>query len=422
MSIAEVTSAPRSPAQERRSFARRQPDRVTYVRLDRDNGGIVVDLSEGGLNFQGVAGVMENEPCELKFSLPGSGNRLQLRGEIAWSNETKKGGGVRFVNLPDEARQQIREWVTPSSRLRAVETAASPSQKFVATAERLAMGEIPRPVETVDSISPAQKTVGAYFSPSPIEGERPELLLHPGNSVAESREAPLATVSPAVNEGQHAASVSDSNTLLEDAEHLVGAPFGLPQVQGAHPASWTDLRNHVAQSHALVARLPAISDPEPISRAASDPYPVAQFDAAPFRLADGFSESEYVRRWSLRDILGNLTPLSPSEVAVLFADLCILVLGIAVWVSRFSGTALPTAVESSQVAVANRGVALGTSPRFQIDVRDVNDRQWILSNDASAAVTTPSAKTLRSETSGHPADAVPLKRPSSRIVGNGGLP
>ena len=49
-------------------------------------------------------------PC-VRFQLPQSSDWIKARGQIAWTSETKKEAGIQFVDLPDLARKQIREWI-----------------------------------------------------------------------------------------------------------------------------------------------------------------------------------------------------------------------------------------------------------------------------------------------------------------------
>ena len=96
---------------ERRQSPRCKPFGLIYLNLASDNGGIVLDASEDGLQFQAVAPVEHDDgPMPLWFTL-NPGNRIETVGEIVWTDETKKTGGLRFTNLAVEVRLQIREWL-----------------------------------------------------------------------------------------------------------------------------------------------------------------------------------------------------------------------------------------------------------------------------------------------------------------------
>jgi SPOR domain/PilZ domain len=118
-----------------RGIERRQSARMTvrgsaYVNLGPNNGGIILNISEGGLSFQSTAPVQRTENIRFWFSYrsqrvegdPGQAwkDEEQSRGvsrfieagsTLAWSDNTQKRGGLRFTNLAPEAREQIREWI-----------------------------------------------------------------------------------------------------------------------------------------------------------------------------------------------------------------------------------------------------------------------------------------------------------------------
>ena len=99
------------PVDNRRSQVRRKLDALAYVDLGAGNGGVVVDLSEGGLNCQAVGPVTPGETCNLKFCLPGMRKPIIAVGKVIWSNSSKRGGGLQFLNLDDSVRQQLKTFV-----------------------------------------------------------------------------------------------------------------------------------------------------------------------------------------------------------------------------------------------------------------------------------------------------------------------
>ena len=98
---------------ERRLSTRKTPDYLAYISLPSDNGGIVIDVSEGGLGFHAVAPVEADGPIHFRFAMD-SAERVKAVGELAWKDETGKTCGLRFTELPDEVREQIRVWIGQS--------------------------------------------------------------------------------------------------------------------------------------------------------------------------------------------------------------------------------------------------------------------------------------------------------------------
>ena len=95
---------------DRRQKLRKTPDNLAFLQLERDDGGSVLDVSEGGLRFETFAPVPESGPVLLWFSL-NLRERIEAWGEVVWTDAAKKCGGLRFLGLSDENRAQIREWI-----------------------------------------------------------------------------------------------------------------------------------------------------------------------------------------------------------------------------------------------------------------------------------------------------------------------
>jgi periplasmic protein TonB len=108
--MSSASSASTSAQSKRRFHARRRMEGLIYVDLGPDNGAILIDLGEGGLGFQSVVPVSLDQAVLLKFKVPGEGEPVEGYAEVAWLNESGKGGGLRFVELTENARAQIRGW------------------------------------------------------------------------------------------------------------------------------------------------------------------------------------------------------------------------------------------------------------------------------------------------------------------------
>ena len=96
---------------ERRQFPRHMVKSLAYLDIGADNGGIVLNISETGLAVHAVS-VLPSEPVVgLRLQLPRSAKRLEARAKIAWTSETKKDAGVEFIDLDEQARVEIRQWL-----------------------------------------------------------------------------------------------------------------------------------------------------------------------------------------------------------------------------------------------------------------------------------------------------------------------
>ncbi len=94
---------------------------LAYVTLDPDNGGIVSDISEGGLSFYSTTPVKRATKIRFwfsqrKYKMDGDGRMactrfLEADSELAWTDETGKRGGLRFTSLANGDREEIRAWI-----------------------------------------------------------------------------------------------------------------------------------------------------------------------------------------------------------------------------------------------------------------------------------------------------------------------
>jgi PilZ domain-containing protein len=96
-----------------------------------DNGGTILNISETGLCFQSTTPVQrtatihllfpqENHQVDADGRLPwtdesqkrGGLRFIEVDSELAWMDETRQRGGLRFINLTEEARVEIRHWIS----------------------------------------------------------------------------------------------------------------------------------------------------------------------------------------------------------------------------------------------------------------------------------------------------------------------
>ncbi len=97
---------------DRRSHSRQRVREIAYVKLDEGNGGIVLDLSEGGLSVQAVASLMdESLPCVRLQLLPSPG-WIETAARVVWTNDSKTVLGLEFADLSPQERGRIREWLS----------------------------------------------------------------------------------------------------------------------------------------------------------------------------------------------------------------------------------------------------------------------------------------------------------------------
>jgi protein TonB len=92
---------------QRRVHQRSQIRPFSYIELGRDNGGMLLDISEGGFAVATAECVTGDGFPSIKIQFTGSMDRIEASGQIAWISESKRKAGIRFVKLTEEARRTI---------------------------------------------------------------------------------------------------------------------------------------------------------------------------------------------------------------------------------------------------------------------------------------------------------------------------
>jgi len=90
---------------------------MAYVELGQDNGGILLNLSEGGFAVQSALALTSREYPEFRFQVPAFHGWLKASGHVVWMSESNKEAGIQFTELPAEARREIHKWVAAEGDL-----------------------------------------------------------------------------------------------------------------------------------------------------------------------------------------------------------------------------------------------------------------------------------------------------------------
>ena len=99
--------------QDRREYPRLVPGSLLFVHVGQYTGPLS-NLSEGGFAVNGLFPEIQHEVCCLALDLEDSGFGFPLRAtaQTAWTSAAENRTGLRFVNLPANSRQQLREWIS----------------------------------------------------------------------------------------------------------------------------------------------------------------------------------------------------------------------------------------------------------------------------------------------------------------------
>ncbi len=96
---------------DRRAYRRSNSALLTYVELGDGNGGVALNVSEGGLAITAAGLLTSDYFPSVRFQLPKSDVWIETSGQVAWTSDSKKGAGIQFVDVADSDREKIRDWI-----------------------------------------------------------------------------------------------------------------------------------------------------------------------------------------------------------------------------------------------------------------------------------------------------------------------
>lgn len=98
---------------ERRRYFRHPVDMPLRIRLapNEEMSGAATNLSEGGIAIRVQNQLPKDAPAELCFTLPMTNISLELKGQVAWTDDAGR-AGIRFEEVPQSAQYQLEKWLT----------------------------------------------------------------------------------------------------------------------------------------------------------------------------------------------------------------------------------------------------------------------------------------------------------------------
>jgi TonB family protein len=154
---------------ERRLHARRNDMSLAYVEIGDSNGGIVLNISEGGLVLTAAEPLPQDSLLLMRFQLPGSKDWIEATGKIIWISESKREAGVRFVDISQDARDRIRDWTPPPPPQ--IKSRREPAENLV---------------ETKPAASSFPSETSARANPEPLAAAAPAEMAVPDSTVTET--------------------------------------------------------------------------------------------------------------------------------------------------------------------------------------------------------------------------------------------
>ena len=213
---------------DRRNHARHRIRALAYVEMGENNGGIVLNIGEGGFAVRAAEPINEGG-LRLRFQTQHAKQPLEMSGKIAWTSDSRKEAGVRFIDPRDEALLEIRAWIfqevsprnlskqPPIARQRFTEAGENESVFNVSSGGKVAdletqdnRGGVARP-----SVFPRSKS--EFSDPrGPAERQRHGATLLPKEAItAPGARLPIAVL-PAITKPEQASPVRDPERAQEN--------------------------------------------------------------------------------------------------------------------------------------------------------------------------------------------------------------
>lgn len=96
---------------ERRFYPRVTPPTPIYVAFGSSNLGVLHNVSENGFQVTTPEGLSVNSVFKVFLTLPGASKAINVSVRTIWTEETQKRSGIQLLDLAEQDRQQIRDWV-----------------------------------------------------------------------------------------------------------------------------------------------------------------------------------------------------------------------------------------------------------------------------------------------------------------------
>ena len=244
-------SVPR--AADRRTHPRVEIRHFAYIELDQDNGGLILNISEGGIAIQApeiIAGLVFPN---MRFRLPKSEKWIDAAGKLIWEKTSRKEAGIQFVDLSEDARLQIQSWIysagfrsdlpTERGRFKIVWEAQGPKPAAEDPSEIAVSSQFDSMFPSEKSLPP-EKRVSADLSPSDALRPKAASNVNPAPARRHTQNTPLSEVAaPSIGAGtakeadrvpgphqyfdpvSESANIGNLRAALRPPESSIGNPF-----------------------------------------------------------------------------------------------------------------------------------------------------------------------------------------------------
>jgi hypothetical protein len=204
---------------ERRSCLRHKVHGPVFASFDGVTGGMILDLSEQGVSMQTIVPLEAEHRLKLRLDLPDSNAHLETTGYIAWADALGR-AGVRFSDLPLEARQRLDEWLARNEK--------APSRK----APKLTFDRLPGPNASSKSSgdgTPKPRSVSLEAEGGSLEAEAGRAETQSSPAISTTMQYEFNSLGPDLNSALRVIS-ERARTLLRGAGAAIALIDGGPMM------------------------------------------------------------------------------------------------------------------------------------------------------------------------------------------------
>lgn len=255
--VPQVNEIPPSTA-DRRVHPREKMSALAYVDLGPANGGMLLNLSEGGLALATASRLVGDELSGIRFELPDLADRIEVRAKVAWRAESKKEAGIKFVELPPAAAEAIKTWISSKQHREQDEKESQrkaniePLETFDVTDPALPPREIrPAPVETApesaESVAEAVLAIRTRPDTQPRQGESGVAMPITAERRTHQRGAvtSLAYVDLGLGNGGRLLNLSESGLALTAVVKVMGKRLESLRFELPNFEDWVEARGRI---------------------------------------------------------------------------------------------------------------------------------------------------------------------------------
>jgi hypothetical protein len=329
-----------SERRDRRACPRTHSPLLTYVDLGDGNGGIALDISEGGLAITAAGTLFADYFPNLRFQLPKIPGWIETSGRVVWTSESKKGAGICFEGITEVDRERIRHWLLSKDSGAEVDGGTNYDSEKEHSSDSARRNKEPRKLEVLSeaeearfaAIFPSESTLqisrAHNWKETEIEREVPEQVEQDSQEVVKDllphtdRDREDLNAESSVEQS----SPSTENIAEPNAEGTTseqGAQDSELDSPGVEPASDEQSANNKPVDSIVFPRRRWIIDrpvdslkPEELS---TEEHRIAQFEAVNFLLDQDHSSSEQNRVPASRPDRDEVAPpqVGPNESPVM---------------------------------------------------------------------------------------------------------